>query len=77
MQITFLNAVILIALGPLVAALILIFTRKQKTLAASRGPKLVTLTEKKTLNHDTIVLTFQLPDPKMYLGIGVGQHVRV
>jgi hypothetical protein len=77
MAISLVNSILLIILGPLIAALILYFGRRQKTLAGSSLPKLVTLTSKKTLNHDTIILTFQLPRPKMLLGLTIGQHVRI
>ena len=39
--------------------------------------KKVTLSEKKIITHDTIMLIFTLPDPLMTLGIQVGQHIRV
>lgn len=71
-------ATLLILIIPLtILAVILLLTRNQKTFANSNLPKLVTLTKKQQLNHDTIVLTFQLPKPSLTLGITVGQHIRV
>ena len=72
-----LNSLFLIGAILIIWKIMFSFRQKGVSFLSLPGNKLVTLKSKREITHDTILLTFSLPNEHMYLGIEVGQHVRV
>ena len=74
---TFINSIILIGIIVIACKIYYSFRQNRIDFISLPGIKLVTLKSRQEISHDTLLLTFSLPNSDMFLGIEVGQHIKV